>query len=66
MTRVDGLSLNEVIVRIEKVVFSVFSGEPGVRKLVEFKVVGIVDKGASLNATNKGAKSFPLAMVSQE
>lgn len=36
---------------------AVVKGEPGVREPGKLKSVGLVDKGASLNAPNKGAKT---------
>lgn len=41
-------------------------GEPVIREPWELRSVGLVDKGESLNAPNKGTKSSLLAMVSLE
>lgn len=45
---------------------AVVKGEPGVREPGKLKSVGLVDKGASLNAPNKGAKTSLQPIVSLE
>lgn len=57
MTWVDGLAYIEEILGIEwgLLLRVMFKGEPQVGESCKFKSVGLVDNGASLSASNKGA-----------